>query len=239
MLTLWAMSLLWDSPDAPARAGIIVQHGFARSAQNMAGIAGLLADRGCLTVRPSIPSFTVRRSLHDQAWLDDFGIQVITDVRQRAPGMPLIGIGHSAGGAVVAGWSDHLDGLLLLDPVDRHHRVQRCAADPRHPPMRVITADPSACNRHGRTVRMLAAVGCVEAGVTWTRIVGSSHPDPERVPATGLASDVPDPDLLARLACGSSGSATLVCRWGTAIGDDVEALIAGASAGWPPGPLTS
>lgn len=232
------MSLLWDSPDAPVRASVVVLHGFARSARNMAGIAGFLANRGCLTVRPSIPSFTARRSLHDPVWLDDFGVQIIAAVRERALGMPLIGIGHSAGGAVVAGWSDHLDGLLLLDPVDRHHRVRRCAADPRHPPVRVITADPSACNRHGRTVRMLADVGCVEPGRTWTRIDGTSHPDPERVPATGLAADVPDPDPLARLACGSSGSATLVCRWATAIGADVDALIAGAASGSQPGPLT-
>ena len=221
--------LLWDSPDAPARAGIIVQHGFARSPQKMAGIAGLLGDRGFLAVRPSIPSFRIRRSLHDATWLDAFGDRIVAVLHERAPGVPVFGIGHSAGAAVVAGWSGLLDAIVLLDPVDRHSRIDRCAADSQRPPMRVITADPSACNRHGRATRMLADRGCVEADRTWVRIEGTSHADPERVPVSLHARDVPASDPLARWACGPGGTPDAVCRWGRAIVEDVEELLAARS----------
>lgn len=219
------MSLRWDSPDAPVRAGVIVQHGFARSSAHMAGLAELLTAHGCLTVRPSIPSFTARRSLHDPGWLDAFGSRIGAVMRDRAPGVRLIGIGHSAGAAVIAGWSTFLDGVVLVDPVDRHHRIERLAADVQRPPLRVSTADPSACNRHGRAVDMLAATGCVEQGRTWVPIAGASHADPERVPVSLQPADVPAADLVARLACGRGGSPAVVCRWGRVILDAVAELI--------------
>lgn len=208
------------------RAGVIVQHGFARSPQHMVGIAELLTAHGCLTVRPSIPSFTLRRSLHDPHWLEAFGGRVTAQMRERAPGVRLIGIGHSAGAAVIAGWSTFLDGIVLLDPVDRHHRIERLAADVQRPPLRVSTADPSGCNRGGRAVAMLAASGCVEQGRTWVPIAGASHADPERVPASLHPADVPAADLIARLACGRGGSPTVVCRWGRVILDAVAEVIA-------------
>jgi len=219
------MSLRWDSPDTPVRAGVILLHGFARSPQNLAGVAGLLATHGCLTVRPAIPSFTARRSLHDPGWLDVFGNRVGALMRERAPGVRLIGIGHSAGAAVIAGWSTFLDGVVLVDPVDRHHRIERLGADMQRPPLRVSTADPSACNRHGRAVDMLAALGCVELGRTWVPIAGASHADPERVPVSLQPADVPAADLVARLACGRGGSPTVVCRWGRVILEVVAELI--------------
>lgn len=218
------MTLLWDSPTGSIRAGVIVAHGFARSARHMAGIAGLLMQQGCLVVRPEVPSFSVRRSLHDPSWLDRFGEHIVATLRVRAGGVPLIGIGHSAGAAVVCGWSAQLDGLVLLDPVDRHRRIDKCCAQD-HPPYRVITADPSACNRHGATARGLAAAGELVPGRTWVSIAGSSHADPERVPASGKPDDVPAPDLLARLVCGRGGSAETVCRWGGVIRGNVDDLI--------------
>jgi len=223
------MSLRWDSPDTSVRAGVIVQHGFARSPQHMAGIAGLLAGHGFLAVRPSIPSFVVRRSLHDEKWLDRFGSRIGAAMRERAPGVRVIGIGHSAGAAVIAGWSTFLDGIVLVDPVDRHHRIERLAADVQRPPLRVSTADPSPCNRHGRTVSMLAGAGCVEQGRTWWPIAGASHADPERVPVSLQPADVPATELLARLACGRGGSPDVVCRWGRVILDAVGELIADES----------
>jgi hypothetical protein len=223
-MTQAVTTLLWNDPAGPVRAGIIVQHGFARSPRHMAGIAELLAERGYLVVRPHIQSFRVRGSLHDATWLDGFGQHIVQTLRDRAGGVRLIGIGHSAGAAVVCGWAQHLDGLVLLDPVDRHRRIATCFAGD-HPPSRVITADPSACNQWGAAVRRLCASGSLIPGRDWVSIAGSAHADPERIPASLQPRDVEDADLLARLACGRGGSAEVVCRWGAVIGDYVDDLI--------------
>lgn len=221
------MSLLWDEPVGPVRAAVIVQHGFARAPQRLAGIAGLLAARGLLVVRPRVPSLRPRHSLQDSRWLDDLGREIISQIRRRAGDRPIIGVGHSAGAAVVSGWSADLAGLILLDPVDRHGRIADLArADARNDvPLRVISADPSGCNRHGRAAESLAAAGRIEAGTTWVTIEHTAHQDPERIPASLEPADVADDDLLARWACGRGGTSERVCRWGHRLVEDIEAFL--------------
>lgn len=222
------MSSLWDSPDGQVRAAIIAQHGFARSPERLSGIAGALCERGFLVVRPEVPSLRPRHSLQDPRWLDALGQEIVAEIRGRAGRVPILGVGHSAGAAVVSGWASHLAGLVLLDPVDRHGRIERLGRDDptgMAPALRVISADPSACNRHGLAARRLAAAGCLRAGSTWTTIEGTAHQDPERIPASLAIEDVRDSDLIARLACGRGGTADSVCRWGSRLVEDVEQIV--------------
>lgn len=221
------MSLLWDDPVGSVRAAVIIQHGFARTPEHLAGLAGAAAANGFLVVRPRVPSLRPRNSLQDEAWLDTLGAEVRAAIQRRAGHLGIIGVGHSAGAAVVSGWSRDLDGLILLDPVDRHGRIDRLGrTDPGgdEPPIRVISAEPSSCNRHGLAARRLAAAGCIRAGSTWTLINGTAHPDPERIPASLAPADVADSDLLARLVCGRGGDAEAVCRWGETIVEELESM---------------
>lgn len=221
------MSLLWDSPPGSMRAAVIIQHGFARTPQHLAGLAGAVADRGFLVVRPRVPSLRPRRSLHDEGWLDALGQEVVSAIRSRVGNLPIIAVGHSVGAAVVAGWGPDLTGLILLDPVDRYGRIDQVGRADRsreHPPLRVFSADPSSCNRHGRAALRLAAAGYIRAGSTWIRMDGTAHPDPERIPTSLSPVDVHDSDLLARLACGRGGAPTAVCRWGEMIVREIESV---------------
>ena len=210
--------LLWSEPRGLIRAAAVLQHGFARTPERLSGLAQLLADQGVLVVRASIPSWTPRHSLHDESFLQAVGETVVSRLRERAPDAAVLGIGHSAGAAVVAGWMPQgLEGVILLDPVDRHHRIAGLVGTCAPESIRVITADPSPCNRHGAATRMLAEAGLVSIEETWRSIEGTAHPDPERVPATLNPADVRPTDLVARWACGRGGDADAVCAWGVAI----------------------
>ena len=207
--------LLWSEPRGLIRAAAVLQHGFARTPERLSGLAQLLADQGVLVVRASIPSWTPRHSLHDESFLQAVGETVVSRLRERAPDAAVLGIGHSAGAAVVAGWMPQgLEGVILLDPVDRHRRIAGLVGTCAPESIRVITADPSSCNRHGAATRMLVDAGLISNGRTWQRIPHTSHPDPERVPATLDPADVGPTDLVARWACGRGGNADAVCAWG-------------------------
>lgn len=207
--------LLWSEPRGPMRAAAVLQHGFARTPERLSGLAQLLADQGVLVVRASIPSWTLRHSLHDESFLQAVGETVVSRLRERAPDAAVLGIGHSAGAAVVAGWMPQgLEGVILLDPVDRHRRIAGLVGTCAPESIRVITADPSSCNRHGAATRTLVGAGLISNGRNWQSIPHTSHPDPERVPATLDPADVGPTDLVARWACGRGGNADAVCAWG-------------------------
>lgn len=220
--------LLWSDPRGPVRAAVVLQHGFARTPERLSGLAQLLADQGVLVARASIPSWTPRNSLHDVSFLQAVGETVIGRLRERAPDAAVLGIGHSAGAAVVAGWMPKgLEGVILLDPVDRHRRIAGLVGTCAPESIRVITADPSSCNRHGAATRMLVEAGLINAGRSWQSIRHTSHPDPERIPATLDPADVGPTDLVARWACGRGGNADAVCSWGATALRFLEDLLTG------------
>lgn len=219
-------SLLWNEPRSPLRAAVVLLHGFARGPQRLSGLASVLAGVGALVARPTIPSWTPWNSLHDESYLHHLGQEVARAMSERAPDVPLIGIGHSAGAAVVSGWMRQgLDGVILLDPVDRHRRIAGLVDACTPSAIRVITADPSSCNRHGAATRRLASAGLVLADASWRRITNTAHPDPERIPGTLEPGDVRPSDAIARWACGRGGSAEAVCEWGRSTVEFVTELV--------------
>lgn len=212
---------LWTAPAPTATGGegrgwVWLQHGFTRSGADLAGLAGLLADAGYAVVRPDIPSFRPTRSMHDARWLTEVALTVARAVDVGIPqarGVRAAGawslVGHSAGAAVAVHVAACLDArhgdagvasVVLLDPVDTVGRLL-AAALPGAPQGTVHACRPSRCNRHGATVRTLAGQG-------WPVVehLGLAHPDPERIPASGRAEDVPDAPAWLGAVCGRPGS---------------------------------
>ena len=141
-----------------------VQHGFARSGRNLDGVAGLLSAAGIASARPDISSFTRRGSMHDPEFLTRVTLAMADAIDAgvlRADRGRWIGVGHSAGAAVVAHAAATLRArgsaprsLVLLDPVDTVGGLLAAAlpglADQA---MTAFELDPSRCNRHGTTDR--------------------------------------------------------------------------------------
>lgn len=221
----------WTAPVGDGRGWAWVQHGFLRSGAGLAGLAGLLSRAGYAVVRPDIPSLRPTRSMHDPRWLTDVALTVSRAVDVGIPqsrGIESAGpwslLGHSAGGAVVVHVAACLAArhrgagvasLLLLDPVDTVGGILS-AALPGAPRGLVHACRPSRCNRGGATVRDLA-------GRDWPVIdhPGLAHPDPERIPASARAQDVPEaPGWLGAL-CGTPGSREDVAALARQIRDEV------------------
>lgn len=223
--TTWT-SACNESGPGEGRGWAWVQHGFMRSGADLAGLAGLLARDGYAVVRPDIPSLRPTRSMHDARWLTEVALTIARAVDVGIPqsrGIHASGpwalLGHSAGGAVAVhvaaclaarhrdpGSQDAgVSALLLLDPVDTVGGLLAAAL----PGVMVAGAHrglvhacrPSRCNRGGATVRALADLG-------WPVVhhPGLAHPDPERIPASGLAEDVPDAPAWLGALCGTPGS---------------------------------
>jgi len=206
----------WTAPVGDGRGWAWVQHGFMRSGAGLAGLAGLLARAGYAVVRPDIPSLRPTGSMHDARWLTEVALTVSRAVDVGIPqsrGVQASGpwslLGHSAGGAVVVHAAACLAArhrgpgvasLLLLDPVDTVGGLLS-AALPGAPRGLVHACRPSRCNRGGATVRELADRG-------WPVIdhPGLAHPDPERIPASARAEDVPDAPAWLGAVCGAPGS---------------------------------
>ncbi len=99
----------WRPAAGDPRGWIWVQHGFSRSARHMAGVAELLSAQGYVTVAPDIATLRPWRSMHDVTWLTSVATTIaralevgLLDARGIPTGGPMIGVGHSAGAAIVA-----------------------------------------------------------------------------------------------------------------------------------------
>ena len=206
-----AVRVHWDLPPAPARGWVWVQHGFARRGHHLAGIAGALTSNGWAAVRPDLVSLSPRHSIHDRSYLLRCA-RAITASADDVLGVTMegVGVGHSAGGAVL-GWLSSrgvgLGPLILLDPVDT---VGGLLHDARlTTPLVLAVMQPSRCNRGGATTTRLAA-----AGWPTTTFSELSHADPERIPSTLHPRDVSVSSWAVRRACGQGGRADEVVGLG-------------------------
>lgn len=217
----------WTAGAGANRGFAWVQHGFARRASAVEGVADLLAHAGFVVVRPDIAWWRPRRSMHDRAWLTAASVTIARAaegglLRDRGLGADAPPrwtlVGHSAGGAVVGHAAaclqerapDAVATLVLLDPVDTVGGLLAGAlpaldADAgRGGSLRerssVHACRPSRCNRHGATVAELR-----ERAWSVVDHPGLSHADPERIPST-LAGPALPPDRWAARVCGTPGS---------------------------------
>lgn len=219
----------WTAGREPAVGWAWLQHGFARGGHHLAGLAGALAGAGISAVRPDIASLTPRRSMHDVAYLTAAAITVGLAVESGIPtgrgigtGSGWVGIGHSAGAAVVVHAAAVLAargsgpggprGLVLLDPVDTVGGLLAAALPglPADLPIVALACPPSRCNRGGQTVQWLRRTGRAEV----RDLPGLSHADPERVPASLDPAAVPSAGRAVRWACGPGGTPARVVALG-------------------------
>lgn len=232
----------WTSGTDPTVGWAWIQHGFARRGRHLDGLAGALAAAGISGVRPDIASLTPRHSMHDPAFLTAVALTVARAIESGMPqgrGVDVdatswVGVGHSAGAAVVAHVAgvlsarpvgpESLRGLVLLDPVDTVGGLLRAALPglPPELPIVALALPPSRCNRGGETVAWLARTGRVEV----LHLPDLSHADPERIPASLLPADVAPAGAAARWACGPAGSADRVAALGEVTVAQVRGLLA-------------
>ena len=214
------MRTLWTPPTGEPLGWAWVQHGFARGARHLGGLARLLAAHGIAVVRPQIASLRPWHSLHDRVFLTAAALTIAraleVGIPQRAGvevGPSWWGIGHSAGAGVVAhaagvlghrGKAGSPRALILLDPVDSVGGLLSGALPSCEGMwMQVAALTPSRCNRHGAMVDELRRRPAT-AVATFSAL---SHADPERIPAVLDQAAVPPPTRAAALACGRPGPA--------------------------------
>ena len=219
----------WTPGRGHVRGWVWLQHGFARSGRHLEGLAEALAADGMSVVRPDIRSLSPRRSLHDADYLTAVAVTIARAVEAGLPqargvdvGSGWVGMGHSAGAAVVCHAAAVLAargsgagaprGLVLLDPVDTVGRLLGAALPglPASVPIVALACPPSRCNRRGETVAGLRASGRVGV-VDQPRL---SHADPERIPGSLRPHDVVAAHRAARWACGPGGSSLDVVALG-------------------------
>lgn len=237
----------WTAGAGAARGWAWVQHGFARGASALEGVADLLAHAGFVVVRPDIAWWRPRRSMHDPVWLTAASVTIARAaegglLRDRGLGADAPPrwalVGHSAGGAVVGHAAaclqerspDAVATLVLLDPVDTVGGLLAGAlpaleagggsGESLRDRSSVHACRPSRCNRHGATVAQLRSRG-------WGILEhpALSHADPERIPSN-LAGPALPPDRWAVRVCGAPGSGPDVM----ALGEAVRAGVVSASA---------
>ena len=193
---------------APPYPAVILTHGFARNRKNMAGNAWYMAERGIITMTPDMtnliypfPKQARQRNiliLQDHAaWLSR---------RAETPGDSLYGIldphrialaGYSAGGAIsfeaainMQNEGPNIAALCLLDAVPYNQTVE-LAPTLKELPFCSLRSDPSACNKNGYVLELLANLSFPVQDV---HILGATHCDVEN-PA----------NFVCKLVCGGDG----------------------------------
>lgn len=228
------MRTVWTPASGEPRGWAWLQHGFARTGSSLAGLAGALAARGVCVVRPELRSLTPRRSMHDRAYLTAVTLTLAAAVDEgavSARGVPVsgpwLGIGHSAGAAVVvhaaavlASRPVDIAGLILIDPVDTvGGLLAGSLSEIPGVPIVAFACPPSRCNRQGQTARRLT----VRADVI--PLPGLSHADPERIPGDLRVTSVPPPGRAVSAICGRGGSPEAVIDLGERVANAAGALV--------------
>ena len=160
-------------PDVPARAAVVVAHGFMRSRATMTGHAQALARHGLLAIAPDLPSLTDSRD-NGRA----LG-ELVARIRAGGFGAPVervVLVGFSAGGlaALLAAASPGVVGYVGLDAFDRPGGVGREAARKLAVPAVLVHGTPTFCNAYGISAPWSTALpALLEERV----IEGASHCD--------------------------------------------------------------
>lgn len=182
----------------PERVGLSVAlfHGFGRGPDALDDLTSRLVAVGAEVLRPHLRSSGGSGGMNDIAVMGTIAHQVEA---QRAPGVPLVVIGHSAGGQValeaartlVCDGAD-VRGVILIDGNASRERVLEPAYAQlvaHGVPVRLIAGAPGRCNRGGRMEKWLSENASGFAGV---RVLTGRHCDVEGERA----------DLACRLLCG-------------------------------------
>jgi alpha-beta hydrolase superfamily lysophospholipase len=114
---------LWPNPDA--RHLVVLAHGYGEHLGRYEHVADFLGRRGALVAGPDHVGHG--RSGGERVLITDFDLvvddlhRVVTLVRERHAGLPLVLVGHSMGGMIGARYAqlhrDELTGLVLSGPV--------------------------------------------------------------------------------------------------------------------------
>lgn len=253
----------WRPAEGEPRGWIWVQHGFSRSARHMAGVAELLSAQGYVTVAPDIATLRPWRSMHDVTWLTSVATTIaralevgLLDARGIPTAGPMIGVGHSAGAAIVAhaamvlgsihrgggsGASADADpathgsrvvipidvaGLALLDPVDSVGRLFARAL----PSLDAVPIESMTCRPSRCNRHGVLGDELVRAGRLVVPHPDLNHGDPERIPAQLIADVVPAPSRAIAAMCGPPGTAGEIVALGEALVASVERCRSAAGA---------
>lgn len=207
--------------ESPSIGWAWLQHGFARHGRHLDGVAAVLSGAGIAVLRPDLRSCAPHRSLHDREFIAGVVSAVVRALEYDVPGghaARWIGVGHSAGAAVVATAAARMvergqppAGLVLLDPVDTvGHLLAGSLPGISEVDVTVLACPPSRCNRHGATVDALES----RHRTSIERLPGLSHADPERIPATLRTGDVKPSARGVTWACGRGGTPAAVIDLG-------------------------
>jgi len=186
-----------DSPsDVVGRA--LLFHGFGRKPDALDELVSVLVDNNIEVVRPYLKSKARRGGMNDRDLMRAVAREFAT---WNADALPVVVIGHSAGGAVAMVAATQLlqetvtvTGVLLIDSNGKIEELMAPAlAALQHEsiPVRTIAASAGRCNRQAQVAHWLAGASDGFAGVQLT---------------TGLHCDVEGSkaDVTCRLLCGGA-----------------------------------
>lgn len=188
------VGLYWPEEAAPAPL-VIVAHGFARSRRNMSGWGEHLAAQGFTTAVPDLPSWS--NHPRNGRFIAELRTALCSEesTRKRIDAQQVGLMGFSAGGlaCLLAATTQPTPAIWVgLDPVDWKGVGAQAAPSVRCRAY-VLTAEPSACNSHGNSGRIISALPRCEHHP----VAGAVHVDAEW-----------PSDWLAEVACGRSKPAT-------------------------------
>ncbi len=189
-------------PEPPWPA-LVLNHGFARSKEHLAGNARFLAERGIVVLTPNLVDLLGGERAQLAAIADTRDHVTWLKKRTETAGDWLHGLldpgrfalaGHSAGGAVAfeaAAGSADVRALVLLDAVPWSRTIE-LAPTLKTPKFASLRSERLLCNSFGSVRDLLAKLPFRTDDV---KIVGGSHCDPEN-----------PTDIWCWLACGGTRS---------------------------------
>ena len=206
-----------DSPSQVVGRALLF-HGFGRKPEALDELVAVLVENNIEVVRPYLKSKARLGGLNDRDLMRAVAREFAT---WNADALPVVVIGHSAGGAVAMVAAEQLlqeavtvTGVLLIDSNGKIEELMApalIALQHESIPVRTIAASGGRCNRQAQIAHWLAGASAGFAGVQLTT---GRHCDVEGSKA----------DVTCRLLCGGAADPT-----NTAI---VHRLTAGWSHAW-------
>ncbi len=170
------VDLHWPDTAEPAPL-VIVAHGFMRRRRNMSDWGQHLAKEGFAAAVPNLPAWS--DPVRNGRFISDLRAYLCASESwsQRIDPSRVGLMGFSAGGlATLLSVADNPGPAIWvgLDPVDRNGLGAKAALLVKCPAV-VLTAEPSACNKHGNARDIIAALPRCEH----FRVAGAVHVDAE------------------------------------------------------------